>query len=64
MKTRIIRLTIGLTALVASFLPQKVEACEAKCYDDEGNLSGSCTGKLLCFCIGENAFCFDEIPWP
>ncbi len=33
MKTRIIRLAIGLTALVASFLPQKAEAlCIAVCW--------------------------------
>ena len=32
MKKHIIRLTIGLTALVANFLPQKAEAaCRAEC---------------------------------
>ena len=33
MKTRIIRLAIGFTALVAGFLPQKAEAifCKASC---------------------------------
>ena len=33
MKKRIINLTIGLTGLVVSFLPQKAEAfwCEADC---------------------------------
>ena len=38
MKMRIIRLAIGLTALVASFLPQKAQAafCSADC------LFGSC----------------------
>ena len=33
MKMRIIRLAIGLTALIASFLPQKAEAlCIAVCW--------------------------------
>ena len=31
MKTRIIRLAIGLTALIASFLPQKAQA--ARCFE-------------------------------
>ena len=46
MKKRIIRLTIGLTGLVASFLPQKAEAaCFIKC------------GSDWCFAIGEHAKC-------
>ncbi len=47
MKTRIIRLAIGFTALVASFLPQKAEAigCFIKC------------GSDFCFAIGEHAKC-------
>ena len=44
-KTRIIRLAIGLTALVASFLPQKAQAgCGADC------LLGSCYGDKAVKC--------------
>ena len=64
MKKRIIRTTIGLTALVASFLPQKAQACEVTCYDDEGNVTGSCTGELLCTCVKGIPICLDKIPWP
>ncbi len=48
MKKRIISLTIGLTAFIASFLPQKAEAfwCEADC--DNG----------WCFAIGPGAKCY------
>ena len=47
MKKRIIQTTIGLTALVASFLPQKAQAafCSVDC------LFGSC------FAFGEEVSC-------
>ena len=57
MKTRIIRLAIGFTALVASFLPQKAEAifCKASC------LGGECVAiglKVSCTCDADgNAVC-------
>ena len=42
MKTRIIRLAIGFTALVASFLPQKAEAayCSIRCPNGECDAFG------------------------
>ena len=48
MKKRIINLTIGLTGLVASFLPQKAEAlvCVASC--DDG----------WCIAIGTQVECY------
>lgn len=48
MKKRIINLTIGLTGLVAGFLPQKAEAiyCEANCANDS------------CFAIGWVVDCY------
>ena len=48
MKKRIIRLTIGLTGLVASFLPQKAEAdwCSIDC------------PKGWCSIIGWNVKCY------
>ena len=51
MKMRIIRLAIGLTALIASFLPQKAQAafCSVDC------LFGSC------FAFGEEVSC--ECSW-
>lgn len=61
MKKRIIQTAISLTALVASFLPQKAEACTATCYDDAGNITDECTGNFLCSCILGNAVCID---WP
>ncbi len=47
MKKRIISLTIGLTAFIASFLPQKAEAlaCFAKCPNG------------WCFAIGSTVEC-------
>ena len=63
MKKRIIRTAISLTALVASFLPQKAEACKATCTDDEG-VTRTCEGKLLRFCLGDTPVCLDNIPWP
>ena len=57
MKTRIIRLAIGFTALVASFLPQKAEAisCKASCLRGECVAIGS---KISCTCDADgNAVC-------
>ena len=52
-KTRIIRLAIGLTALVASFLPQKAEAlCIAVCW------GGVCWGDI-CGCVNDKPVCID-----
>ena len=57
MKKRIINLTIGLTGLVASFLPQKAAAdiCGVECYN------GSCIaiGSVVnCYCdIDGNPVC-------
>ena len=56
MKARIIRLAIGLTALVASFLPQQAQAyCKADClFGDcvtlEGTVCG-CTWYGTPYCI-------------
>ena len=53
MKMRIIRLAISLTALIASFLPQKAEAlCIAVCW------GGVCWGDF-CTCIDDKPFCVD-----
>ena len=60
MKLYIIRLAIGLTALVASFLPQQAEACTATCTDNDGEIS-SCSGNLICGCVNGIAIC---INWP
>ena len=50
MKTRIIQMTIGLTALVASFLPQKAETdCVAQCGTTD-----------WCSASGDNAICWYE----
>ena len=57
MKTRIIRLAIGFTALVTSFLPQKAEAifCKASCPRGECVAIGS---KVSCTCDAYgNAVC-------
>ena len=57
MKTRIIRLAIGFTALVASFLPQKAEAahCIIGCPNGECAAIGS---KVSCMCDANgNAVC-------
>ena len=51
MKTRIIRLAIGLTALVASFLPQQAEAlCIAVCWGGVcwGDIYGCKNNKPVC----------------
>ena len=53
MKKRIIQATIALTGLVASFLPQKAEACEVDC------LFTSCEGNWICFCSLGFAVCID-----
>ena len=49
MKTRIIRLAIGFTALVAGFLPQKAEAfyCEVSCPNGSCDIFG---WKVSCTC--------------
>lgn len=49
MKTRIIRLAIGFTALVASFLPQKAEAfyCSVTCPNGECDAIG---WRATCTC--------------
>ena len=60
MKKRIIQTAISLTALVASFLPQKAEACTATCTDNDGEVN-SCTGNLICGCVNGIAIC---INWP
>ena len=48
MKKRIMQTTLALMGLVASFLPQKAEACAAVC------LFGSCVmdgpGPHICYC--------------
>ena len=57
MKTRIIRLAIGFTALVASFLPQKAEAayCSIRCPNGECKAIG---WKTYCTCDANgNAVC-------
>ena len=56
MKKRIIRLTIGLTGLVVSFLPQKAEAayCIAEC------VHGSCIvigNQVNCWCSNGYPVC-------
>ena len=61
MKLYIIRLAIGFTALVASFLPQKAEACTGTCRDKDGNITSECTGNLICGCVKGIAIC---ISWP
>ena len=61
MKLHIIQLAIGLTALVAGFLPQKAEACRGICRDAEGNITSECTGNLICGCVKGVAVC---INWP
>ena len=55
MKKRIIQTTIALMGLVASFLPQKAEACRADC------LFTSCEtdGPGICFCSLGFAFCIE-----
>ena len=50
MKKHILRLTIGLTALVANFLPQKAEACRVECD------WGSCEG-MICICVWKLPVC-------
>ena len=59
MKKRIIETTIGLTALVASFLPQQAEAeaepCEVDCW------FGDCKANWICTCIAGWPVC---INWP
>ncbi|MCY4605615.1 MAG: hypothetical protein OXE49_15405 [Gemmatimonadetes bacterium] len=50
MKKRIIQTTLALTALVASFLPQKAEACRIECD------WGWCEG-MICFCVWKIPFC-------
>ena len=49
MKKRIINLTIGLTGLIASFLPQKAEAawCKADCDNGWCMVIGS---VVKCYC--------------
>ena len=57
-KTRIIRLAIGLTALVANFLPQKAQAlneCDVKCGGFFGIGADTCSVSshdkdVRCFC--------------
>ena len=53
MKKRILNTAIGLTALVASFLPQKVEACRAVCFFN------SCSANWICFCSLGFSVCID-----
>lgn len=55
MKKRIIQTTIALMGLVASFLPQKAEACKVDC------LFTSCEtdGPGICFCSLGFAICID-----
>ena len=55
MKKHIIRLAIGLTALVANFLPQKAEACIAKCVWGECSTDGR---NAVCFCLRGAPICF------
>ena len=59
MKTRIIRLAIGFTALVASFLPQKAEAiryCKRGC--PNGSWCEAIGLKVSCTCDADgNAVC-------
>ena len=57
MKLHIIRLAIGLTALVASFLPQKAQAdpCKADCW------FGKCEADWICTCVAGWPVC---INWP
>ena len=49
MKKRIINLTIGLTGLIASFLPQKAEAayCEINCANGSCIVIGT---QVDCWC--------------
>ena len=56
MKKRIINLTIGLTGLIVSFLPQKAEAamCAISCGDDWCFAIGT---QVECKCVGDEAVC-------
>ncbi len=62
MKLRIIRMAIGLTALVASFLPQEAQAkntCSARCGGFLGIGVSKCsissdTQDVRCYCNDDN----------
>ena len=58
MKKRIIQTILALMGLVASFMPQKAEACKAVCE------FGSCSTDVhngLCFCTYHGwPVCFDS----
>ncbi len=53
MKTRIIQVTIGLTALVASFLPQKAQAvsCSIDCLFGSCSVSAPDGATVYCYCL-------------
>ena len=59
MKMRIIRLAIGLTSLVTSFLPQKAAAedghCKINCPD--GSWCEATGSVVECKCSGGSAVC-------
>ena len=55
MKLYIIRLAIGFTALVVSFLPQKAEACIAECVLGWCSTDGH---NAVCFCLHGAPVCF------
>ena len=60
MKMRIIRLAIGLTSLVTSFLPQKAAAdvCTISCGDGSSWTWCIAAGTHVeCKCVGEQAVC-------
>lgn len=59
MKRRIIRLTIGLTSLIAGFLPQKAAADEGYCKINcpDGSWCEA-TGQVVeCKCVDGSAVC-------
>ena len=57
MKKRIINLTIGLTGLIVSFLPQKASAayCQINCPD--GSWCEAIGLEVSCKCVNESAKC-------
>ena len=59
MKTRIIRITIGLTALVTSFLPQKAQAvsCTIICPFGTCTISGPDGTTVYCGCVNGYPIC-------
>ena len=57
MKKRIINLTIGLTGLVVSFLPQKAEAAYCKAVCPDGSWCEAIGPHVECECDDGNPEC-------